>query len=67
MEIQMMATKGYDQLTENGTYFADSLISGVKTAEEVMAERVDYCGPVKTIHNGFLSRYIRKVDVTAPT
>ena len=33
----------------------------MKRAEEEMAEGVDYCGPVKTSHKDFFSRYIRKV------
>ena len=37
----------------NDTYFSDSWFRGVKTAEEAMAEGVDYCGPVKTTHKGF--------------
>ena len=41
MKILMMATKGCAQLTSNYTYFSDSCISGMKTAEEAMAEVVD--------------------------
>ena len=41
MKILMMATKGCAQLTSNDTYFSDSCISGMKTAEEAMAEGVD--------------------------
>ena len=34
--------------------FADIWFSGVKTAEEAMAEGVDYCRPEKTSHKGFV-------------
>ena len=49
--------KGCGQLTSNDTYFADSWFSSVKTAEEMAAAGVDYCGPVKTSHKGFV--YLR--------
>ena len=49
----MMATKGCGQLTSNYTKFSDSQFIVVKTAEGGMAEVVDYCGPVKTVHKGF--------------
>ena len=48
-----MDTKGFGQLTSNYTYFSDRWFSGVKMDEEAMAEGVDYCGPVKMIHEGF--------------
>ena len=48
-----IATKGCGQLTLNDTYFAYSWFSSVKTAEEMAAAGVDYCGPVKTSHKGF--------------
>ena len=38
MKRLMMAKKGCAQLTSNDTYFSDSWFSGVKMAEEVMAE-----------------------------
>ena len=38
---------------KNYTYFSGSWFSGLKTAEDVIAEGVDYCGPVKTSHKGF--------------
>ena len=53
MKILLIATKGCGQLTSNDTYFADSWFSSVKTAEEVMAAGVDYCGLVKMSHKGF--------------
>ena len=49
----MMDTQWCGQLTSNETYFVDSCFSGVKTVDEVMAEGVEFCGPVKTIHKGF--------------
>ena len=53
MKRLIMATKGYGQIRSNDTYFSGIWFSGVKTAEEAMAEGVDYFGPVKTIHKGF--------------
>ena len=37
-----MDTKGCEKLTSNDTYFDDSWFSGVKMAEEAIAEGVDY-------------------------
>ena len=37
-----MDTKGREILTSNDTYFDNSWFSGVKMAEEAMAEGVDY-------------------------
>ena len=37
-----MAKKGCGQLNSDDTYFADIWFSGVETAEEAMAEGVDY-------------------------
>ena len=37
-------TKGCGQLTSNDTYFADIWFSSVKTAEEMAATGVNYCG-----------------------
>ena len=48
-----IATKGCGQLTSNNTYFADSFFSSVKTAEDMAAAGVNYCGPVKTSHKVF--------------
>ena len=53
MKRLAIATKGCGQLTSNNTYFADSWFSSVKTAEEMAAAGVNYCGPVKTSHKGF--------------
>ena len=47
------AAKGCGHMSSNDTLFADSWVSGMKIAEEAMAEGVYYCGPVKTIHKGF--------------
>ena len=54
MKILEMTTKGFVQLKSNDTYFADIWFCSVNTSEEVMAAGVDYCGPVKTIHKGFV-------------
>ena len=54
MKILDIANKGYGQLTSNYTYFADSWFSSVKTSEDMVAAVVDYCGPVKTSHKGFV-------------
>ena len=40
-------------MKSNATYFNDIWFSGVKRAEELMPEGLDYCGPVKTSHEGF--------------
>ena len=53
MKILTMATTGCGQMASNDTYFSDSWFGRVKTAEEAMAEGVDYCRPVNTIHKGF--------------
>ena len=52
MKILAMATKGYDQLTTNDTYFVDSWFSSVKTSEEVMTAGFYYYGTVNTSHKG---------------
>ena len=57
-----IATKGSVQLISNDTYYADMCFSSVKNADQVMAAGVNYCGPVKTSHNGFFPSYIRNVD-----
>ena len=54
-------TKGCGQLKSNDTYFADSWFSSVKTAEEIAAAGVDYCGPVKTSHMGFCLATLEKL------
>ena len=36
--------KGCDRLLSNDTYFSDSLFSGVKTTDELIAKGVDCCG-----------------------
>ena len=48
-----MDNKGCGQLESNDTYFSDRWFSGVKMAEEAMAEGVDYYRLVKTSHKGF--------------
>ena len=42
------------QMSPNNTFFACRWFSGVRIAEEYSVEGVDYCGPVKTSHKGFL-------------
>ena len=54
MKRLAISNKGCGQLTSNDTNFAGSWFSSVNTSEEVMAAGVDYCGPVKTIHKGFV-------------
>ena len=66
MKRLMMDTKGCGQLTSNNTYFADIWLNGLKTAgeamaQEAMAEGLDYCGPVKTIHKGFCQAKLEKL------
>ena len=61
MKRQAIATKGCGQLTSNATYFADSWFSSVKTAEEMAASGVNYCGPVKTSHKGFCLSTLEKL------
>ena len=53
MKRLMMDTKGCGKVTSSYTYFTDRWLSGVKTAEGVMALGVYYCGPEKTSHKGF--------------
>ena len=53
MKRLAIVTKGCGQLTSNYTSFADIWFSSVKTAEEVMASRVNYFGILKTRHKGF--------------
>ena len=48
-----IATERCGQLTSNYTYFSGSWFSSVKTADEMAATGVNYCGPVKTDHKGF--------------
>ena len=61
MKMLMMATKGCVQFVLNDTYFSDSWFSGVKTAEEVMTEGVDYCGLAKTSHKGLCLSTLEKL------
>ena len=53
MKILAISTKGCGQLTSNNAYFSDSWFSYIKTAKEMAASGVDYCGPVKTSYKGF--------------
>ena len=52
MKRLSIATKGCVRLASIDTYFSDICFSSVKTAEEMAAEVVDYCGPVKMSHKG---------------
>ena len=61
MKRLAIATKRYGQMTSNVTHFSYRWFSSVKTAEEMAAAGVYYCGLVKTSHKGFLS-YVIKVD-----
>ena len=61
MKILAMDNKGCGQLISNDTYFYDSCFSSVKSAEEVMAAGVNYCGPVKTSHKGFCLATLEKL------
>ena len=54
-------TNGCSQLTPNDTYFLDSCFSSVKTAEEMAAAGVNYCGPVKTRHKVFCLATLEKL------
>ena len=57
-----IATKGCGQLTSNNTYFVNSWFSSIKKSEEMEAAGVEYCDPVKTMHDVFLFEYVRKFD-----
>ena len=61
MKRLAIGTKGCGQLTANHTYFSDSWFSFVKTTEELMAERVNYCGSVKTRYRGFCLATLEKL------
>ena len=61
MKRLTMAAKGCGKLTSNDIYFADIWFSGVKTDEEVMAQRFDCCRPVKAIHKGFCLSTLEKL------
>ena len=53
MKRLIMDKKVCGQLVSNDTYFYYIWFGVLKTAEEKMAEGVDYCGPVKKSHKGF--------------
>ena len=61
MKRLAISTKGCGQLTSNDTYFADSWFRSVKTAEDMAAAGVNYCGPVKTSHKGFCLATLEKL------
>ena len=54
-------TKGCGKLTSNDTYFDDSWFISIKTAEDMAAAGVDYCGPVKTSHKVFCLTTLEKL------
>ena len=54
MKRLALDTKRCGQLTSNDTYFSDSWFSCVKNAKEMVAIGVNYCGPAKTSHKGFV-------------
>ena len=56
-----MATKGCVQLTSNYIYFSYSCFSVVKTAADLMAEGVNYCGLVNMSHKGFCLATLEKL------
>ena len=60
-KILMITKTGCGQLTSNYTYFSDSWFSEVKTAEEKMAEGVDYCSPANMRHNVFVWIHLEKL------
>ena len=61
MKRLVISTKGCGQMKSKNTYFADSWFSYIKTAEEMAASGVDYCGPVKTSHKGFCLATLEKL------
>ena len=61
MKRLAISTEGCGQLTSNGTYFADSWFSSVKTAEKMAAAGVNYYGPVKMSHKVFCSATLEKL------
>ena len=61
MKILMIDTKGYSQMASNDTYFSYIWFIGVKTDGEAMAEGVDFCGLVQTIHKGFCLATLEKL------
>ena len=61
MKRLAISAKGCGQLTSKDTYFSDIWFSPVKTAEEMAAAGVDYCGPAKTIHKVFCFATLEKL------
>ena len=56
-----IATKGCGQLTSHDAYFSGRWFNSVKTAEEMVASGVDYCGLVKTSHKVFCLYTLKKL------
>ena len=61
MKRLVIATKGYGQLTSNDTYFANIWFISVKTADDMAASGVNYCGPEKTSHKDFCLATLEKL------
>ena len=61
MKRLAISIKRCGQLTSKDTYFADIWFSSLKTAEEMAAAGVDYCGPVKTSHKGSFLATLEKL------
>ena len=61
MKRLAIATKGCGQLISNDTYFSDSWFSSVKTAEDMAAAGVNYCGPAKTSQRFFCLATLEKL------
>ena len=59
--IIMKATKGCGKISLNDTLFSDSWFSGVKTEEEVNTEGINFCGTLKTSHEGFFLAMLEKL------
>ena len=66
MKRLAISTKGCGQLTSNDTYFSNIWFSSVKTAEEMAAAGVNYCGPAKTSHKGFCLDTLEKLTKDWP-
>ena len=61
MKRLAIANKGCGQLTSINTYFADGWFSSIKTAEEMAAAGVEFCGTVKTRYKGFCLSTLEKL------
>ena len=66
MKITMRDTKGCGKMSSNNNYFSHICFRGAKTAEEMNTYGVDYCGPAKTSHRGFLMAMLEKLIKECP-